>query len=113
MTAQGSYAFYLVMEADTRVLYAFPLFASIFSNLPDSFDVARYHSLHGIKEHLPPCLEVTAQSDDGIIMGIKHKSLPLAAVQFHPESILTNPVHGMTILINALSFLRPDAESDG
>jgi anthranilate synthase len=81
---------------------------SLFSTLPDSFEVARYHSLHGIKEKLPRCLEVTALSDDGIVMGIRHKELPFAAVQFHPESILTSPMHGMCILENALSFLRYD-----
>lgn len=70
------------------------------------FEVARYHSLHGIRERLPSCLTVTAQSEDGIVMGIQHNSLPFAAVQFHPESILTSPVHGMTILRNALSFLQ-------
>jgi anthranilate synthase len=81
---------------------------SLFSKLPDSFEVARYHSLHGIKEKLPRCLEVTAVSDDGIVMGIRHKELPFAAVQFHPESILTSPIHGMCILENALSFLQYD-----
>ena len=84
--------------------------SSIFTSLPDSFEVARYHSLFGIKERLPSCLEVTATSDDGIVMGIQHKSLPLAAVQFHPESILTSPAHGMTILQNTLSFLRYRAD---
>lgn len=79
---------------------------SLFSGLPDTFEVARYHSLHGIKERLPSCLTVTALSEDGIVMGIQHDSLPFAAVQFHPESILTSPAHGMTILRNALSFLK-------
>ena len=79
---------------------------SIFSSLPESFDVARYHSLHGIKEMMPSCLSVTAQSEDGIVMGIQHKELPYAAVQFHPESILTSPVHGMTILGNTLGCLQ-------
>ena len=79
---------------------------SIFNGLPETFEVARYHSLHGIKDHLPPELEVTALSEDGIVMGIQHNSLPFAAVQFHPESILTSPAHGMTILENALSNLR-------
>lgn len=85
---------------------------SIFTGLPDSFEVARYHSLHGIKEHLPSCLEVTAMSEDGIVMGIQHKTLAFAAVQFHPESILTSPVHGMTILQNVLSFVRYE-DSEG
>uniref|UniRef100_A0A7S2XKC5 anthranilate synthase n=1 Tax=Attheya septentrionalis TaxID=420275 RepID=A0A7S2XKC5_9STRA len=79
---------------------------SLFTGLPDSFEVARYHSLHGIKEDLPPCLEVTALSEDGCVMGIQHTELPFAAVQFHPESILTSPAHGMMILQNAIQFLQ-------
>ena len=75
---------------------------SIFKGLPDSFEVARYHSLYGIKERMPSTLEITALSEDGVPMGIQHKTLPFAAVQFHPESILTSPAHGMTILENAL-----------
>ena len=78
---------------------------SIFNGLPETFEVARYHSLHGIRDKLPPCLDITALTEDGIVMGIQHKTLPYAAVQFHPESILTSPVHGMTILKNALRFL--------
>lgn len=80
--------------------------SSIFTGLPDTFEVARYHSLYGIREKIPACLEVTATSEDGIVMGIQHKTLPFAAVQFHPESILTSPAHGMAILQNVLSFLR-------
>lgn len=79
---------------------------SIFTSLPDTFEVARYHSLHGIRSCMPSCLEVTALSEDGIVMGIQHKELPLAAVQFHPESILTSPAHGMTILTNVLKYLK-------
>jgi len=79
---------------------------SIFAGLPESFEVARYHSLHGIRERLPSCLEVTALSEDGVVMGIQHKSLPYAAVQFHPESILTSPAHGMLILQNALRLAQ-------
>eukprot|EP00339_Tiarina_fusa_P000543 CAMPEP_0117085726 /NCGR_PEP_ID=MMETSP0472-20121206/60230_1 /TAXON_ID=693140 ORGANISM="Tiarina fusus, Strain LIS" /NCGR_SAMPLE_ID=MMETSP0472 /ASSEMBLY_ACC=CAM_ASM_000603 /LENGTH=948 /DNA_ID=CAMNT_0004815031 /DNA_START=149 /DNA_END=2995 /DNA_ORIENTATION=+ len=78
---------------------------SIFADLPETFEVARYHSLHGIKEHLPDELKVTALSEDGIVMGIQHVTLPFAAVQFHPESILTSPAHGMKILENALTYL--------
>ena len=79
---------------------------SIFEGLPHSFEVARYHSLHGLRDKMPTCLEITATTEDGIVMGIKHKFLPFAAVQFHPESILTSPLHGMTILKNALKVLR-------
>jgi GMP synthase-like glutamine amidotransferase len=79
---------------------------SIFTGLPETFKVVRYHSLHGIREYLPKEVKVTALSEDGIVMGIQHTNLPFAAVQFHPESILTSPSHGMTILENALQFLK-------
>lgn len=78
----------------------------IFTGLPDTFDVARYHSLYGIRESLPDDLVVTALSEDGVVMGIQHATLPYAAVQFHPESILTSPKHGIMILENALKFLQ-------
>jgi len=63
--------------------------AGVFEGLPETFRVGRYHSLFAIRDRLPSCLEVTAESDDGIIMGIRHRELPMEAVQFHPESILT------------------------
>ena len=61
----------------------------IFGGLPREFTAARYHSLFALRDTLPSCLKVTAESDDGVIMAIEHDRLPLAAVQFHPESILT------------------------
>ncbi len=61
----------------------------VFQGLPESLRVGRYHSLFALKESLPDCLEVTAESDDGVIMGVRHRELPIEAVQFHPESILT------------------------
>ena len=61
----------------------------VFEGLPPEFKVGRYHSLFARRESLPGCLEVTAESDDGVIMGILHRELPIEAVQFHPESILT------------------------
>ncbi|MGH9558947.1 MAG: glutamine amidotransferase-related protein, partial [Bryobacteraceae bacterium] len=61
----------------------------VFEGLPAEFRVGRYHSLYAIREKLPRCLEVTAESEDGVIMGVRHRDLPLEAVQFHPESILT------------------------
>ena len=61
----------------------------VFAGLPETFRVGRYHSLYAILEKLPACLEVTAESDDGVIMGVRHRELPMEAVQFHPESILT------------------------
>jgi anthranilate synthase len=63
--------------------------AGVFEGLPETFRVGRYHSLYAIREKLPACLEVTAETEDGVIMGIRHRELPMEAVQFHPESILT------------------------
>ena len=64
--------------------------AGVFRGLPEEFQVGRYHSLYARREKLPECLEITAESTEGgIIMGVRHKRLPIEAVQFHPESILT------------------------
>ncbi len=61
----------------------------VFEGLPEQFRVGRYHSLFARHETLPACLEVTAETEDGVIMGVRHRELPIEAVQFHPESILT------------------------
>ena len=61
----------------------------VFEGLPETFRVGRYHSLYAIREKLPSCLEITAETEDGVIMGVRHRDLPMEAVQFHPESILT------------------------
>ncbi|MBV8549829.1 MAG: anthranilate synthase component I [Acidobacteriaceae bacterium] len=61
----------------------------VFHGLPSPFRVGRYHSLCANRDTFPACLEVTAESEDGIIMGLRHRELPIEAVQFHPESILT------------------------
>ena len=61
----------------------------VFEGLPERFKVGRYHSLFARKDKVPACLEVTAESDDGVIMGMRHRELPIEGVQFHPESILT------------------------
>ncbi len=61
----------------------------VMRDLPSPFRVGRYHSLYARRETLPVCLEITAESDDGVIMGLRHRTLPIEAVQFHPESILT------------------------
>lgn len=73
----------------------------IFKNLPNPFEATRYHSLLVERKGLPACLEITAQTKEGEIMGLKHKSYPAWGVQFHPESILTK--EGKKILSN---FLR-------
>ena len=75
----------------------------VFAQLPDKFLVNRYHSLSIAREGLPDCLAVTAWTDDGEIMGVKHQTLVIEGVQFHPESILTE--HGHAMLRNFL--VRP------
>ena len=72
----------------------------VFAGLPSPFEATRYHSLIVEREGLPACLEVTAWTEDGLIMGLTHKELPIAGVQFHPESILTQ--HGHDLLRNFL-----------
>jgi anthranilate synthase component 2 len=72
----------------------------IFSGLPNPFNATRYHSLAIRRETLPDCLEVTAWTDDGEIMGVRHKTLAVQGVQFHPESIMTE--HGHALLDNFL-----------
>ncbi|MEW5781018.1 MAG: anthranilate synthase component II [Pseudomonadota bacterium] len=72
----------------------------IFSGLPNPFHATRYHSLAIRRDTLPACLEVTAWTDDGEIMGIRHQEFALQGVQFHPESIMTE--HGHALLKNFL-----------
>jgi anthranilate synthase len=61
----------------------------VFEGLPEEIKVGRYHSLYARRETFPTCLEITAESEDGIIMGVRHRELPIEAVQFHPESLLS------------------------
>ena len=68
---------------------------SLFGEIPTPFQATRYHSLVVSPKNLPDCLEVTAKTDDGIIMGISHKTLPIHSVQFHPESIATQQGHNL------------------
>lgn len=70
----------------------------LFDGLPSSFSVTRYHSLVISDDSLPPCLRVNARSEDGIIMGIKHRTMPVYGVQFHPEAVLTE--YGHELLLN-------------
>jgi anthranilate synthase len=79
----------------------------VFEGLPEDIEVGRYHSLYAIPERLPAVLEVTAESDDGIIMGLRHRELPIEAVQFHPESILTAAGGiGLRMMRNALELAK-------
>lgn len=73
---------------------------------PSASQVGRYHSLYSLSEKHPSCLHVTARTSDGVIMGIQHASLPIAAVQFHPESILTRSDLGLKMLVNAATKLK-------
>jgi anthranilate synthase/aminodeoxychorismate synthase-like glutamine amidotransferase len=75
---------------------------TIFSGLPNPFEATRYHSLIIKRETLPPMLEVSAWTEDGIIMGVRHKQFKVEGVQFHPESILTNV--GKDLLRNFLKL---------
>ncbi|RQZ10317.1 aminodeoxychorismate/anthranilate synthase component II [Burkholderia sp. Bp9031] len=81
----------------------------VFADLPKHFDVTRYHSLAIERESLPDCLEVSAWTDDGEIMGVRHKTLPIEGVQFHPESILSE--HGHALLENFLKQNRAAAHA--
>mgnify|MGYP000038280658 FL=1 len=72
----------------------------IFQGLPSPFTATRYHSLIVKRATLPDCLEITAETEDGVIMGLRHKTLEIHGVQFHPESILTE--HGKEMLKNFL-----------
>jgi anthranilate synthase/aminodeoxychorismate synthase-like glutamine amidotransferase len=72
----------------------------VFAGLPDGFRATRYHSLAIERASLPGCLEVTAEAEDGEIMGVRHREFAVEGVQFHPESILTE--HGHRLLENFL-----------
>ena len=74
---------------------------TIFVDIPSPFTATRYHSLIVKKETLPECLEVTSWTEEGEIMALRHKTLPIEGVQFHPESIMTS--HGKELLQN---FIR-------
>ena len=75
---------------------------TIFRGLPYRFKATRYHSLILDKESLPDCLEVSATTTDGVIMGLRHRDYPVEGVQFHPESVMTE--HGKRLLENFLKL---------
>ncbi len=75
---------------------------TIFSGLPNGFAAGRYHSLIVDRDSLPDCLEISATSPDGLIMGLRHRTKKIEGVQFHPESILTE--HGRKLLQNFLTL---------
>ena len=77
----------------------------LFAGLPNPFEATRYHSLVVSRDSVPDCLEITAETDDGVIMGLRHRELPVVGVQFHPESILTEGGH--KVLENFLALAAP------
>jgi anthranilate synthase len=78
----------------------------LFAGFPREFVAGRYHSLYALREKLPAVLEVTAQTDDGVVMAVEHRTAPLAAVQFHPESIMTLADDvGLRLLANVMAKL--------
>jgi len=79
----------------------------LFADLPTPFEATRYHSLIVERESLPDCLEITAELDDGTIMGMQHRELPIHGVQFHPESIASQ--HGHKLLGNFLKNMKVPA----
>lgn len=78
----------------------------LFSGVPNPFRATRYHSLVVERATLPSCLEITAETDDGLVMGVAHRTLPLFGVQFHPESIASE--YGHALIANFLALSRQD-----
>jgi anthranilate synthase component 2 len=79
--------------------------SGVFAGVPDGFTATRYHSLVIERATLPDCLALTAESEDGEIMGVRHRTLPVEGVQFHPEALLTE--HGHRMLDNFLRRRAP------
>ncbi len=79
----------------------------VFKGLPPSFEITRYHSLIVERATLPDCLEITAETADGIIMGLQHKTHPVHGVQFHPESIASQQGHALLANFLSLAGMSP------
>jgi anthranilate synthase component II len=77
----------------------------VFAGLPTPFNAVRYHSLGVARDSVPDCLSITAETDDGTVMGLCHRTLPVQGVQFHPESVLT--LDGPALLKNFLLTCQP------
>jgi para-aminobenzoate synthetase component 2 len=82
---------------------------TVFEGIPTPFKATRYHSLIVKRDTLPDCLEITAETENGEIMGLRHKEFPIEGVQFHPESIITE--NGLTLLRNFLGIRAAGARS--
>jgi anthranilate synthase component II len=92
-----------VMHGKTSLIHHTDV--GIFRGLPDPLEATRYHSLVVDRASVPDCLEITAETDDGVVMGLRHRDLAVEGVQFHPESILT--VAGHDLLGNFLRQVQP------
>ncbi|MBI2851994.1 MAG: aminodeoxychorismate/anthranilate synthase component II [Chloroflexi bacterium] len=101
--AQGK----LIMHGKSSLIYHEG--RGVFAGLPSPFSAVRYHSLVIKREGFPDCLEVTARTEDGEIMGVRHKQHPVEGIQFHPESFMTE--HGKEILGNFLKRSRVGVET--
>lgn len=99
----------VLMHGKTSLIYHHG--GRLFRGVENPFVATRYHSLIVERESLPDCLEVTAETEDGLIMGLRHREYPIEGVQFHPESILTTA--GKRILANFLAVGLPAAHSSG
>lgn len=91
---------YQIVHGKTSMIHHFN--KGVFSGLPNPMQATRYHSLIIARETLSECLEITAETSDGVIMGVRHKTLPIEGVQFHPESALTP--NGKEMLANFLAI---------
>jgi anthranilate synthase/aminodeoxychorismate synthase-like glutamine amidotransferase len=98
----------LVHGKATRVFHDLK---TIYRGLSDPFTAGRYHSLAVEESSLPSCLEITSRSEDGEIMGVRHRELPIEGVQFHPESILTP--EGEKLIANFLGLVSAHSHSEG
>ena len=86
---------------------------SIFAGIPQPFEVGRYHSLCAEQDSLPDTLQITAQTDRGEIMGVRHKTLPVEGVQFHPESVLTPEGDRLMVNFMRMGQAEPDVDKPG
>jgi anthranilate synthase len=83
----------------------------LFKDFEQSFVAGRYHSLYARREQMPDVLDVTAVSEDGVVMAVSHRTLPIYAVQFHPETILSLPKQaGLRIIINLMEMIKAHAK---
>lgn len=95
-----------VMHGKTSLVYHDG--RGVFRGLPNPIEAARYHSLAVLEDPFPSCLEVSARTADGLIMGVRHRAYPVEGIQFHPESFMTQ--HGLQLLEN---FLEMCCEAEG